>query len=177
MRSSSNAFLVLVLFVAGAGSYIGGKLESATTPTPLQLHASTAAKKGNVSVSTGLINSDAGGFYSLDHDTGELQCRMIDSRSGKKIGTFRSNVNEDMQFDKIGERSYLMLVSYLLPNKSKSLEARLGDSTCFIVETISGRVIGYHVSYDKRRQLSGRNQDGKLKIGSSFLLRSKTREK
>ena len=177
MKSSSTAYLVLVMLFAGAGSYIGSQLESGTDATPLQLHAGTAAKKGNVSVSTGLINSDAGGFYSLDHDTGELQCRMIESRTGKKIGTFRANVTKDMQFDKIGERSYLMVVSYLLPNKSKSVQTRLGESTCFIVETISGRVIGYHVSYDKRSQLSSRNQDGKLKIGSSFLLRSKNREK
>lgn len=179
MKASSIAFLTLVFLFAGAGSYIGNTLDSDAT-SPLLLHAKSAEKKSNFSIGTGLINSDCGGFYSLDHETGELQCKMIEQRTNKVIGTFRANVTEDMQFDKVGERNYLMKVSYVIdhPKKHDSYKERLGDSTCFIAETITGRVIAYRVSYDKRLELGKRYQDGKFKGHPSFLLRSsKTRGK
>ena len=179
MNSSTSVFLVLVLFVAGAGSYIGSKFASDGTPSPLPLHAMTAAESNDsFSVSTGLINSDAGGFYSLNHDTGELRCKMIDLRTNKIIGTFRADVTKDMQFNKTGERKYLMRVSYFVPDKTKNAINRLGASACFVTETVTGRVIAYRVAYDKLRQVAGNNQSGTLEPGPSFLLYStKTSEK
>ena len=154
--------MLLVLVFARLGSYLGN-LPSRNNPS-LQLHATTALEnEGNVSVLTGIIESNTGGLYIFDHDTGQLQCWMIDRKSGEIVGVFNADVFKDMLFDKVGKTRFLLRVDYILESQHKGVKTRAGNSTCFVTETISGKIIAYQVAYDKNALTRGRLQEGDLK--------------
>ena len=175
LKNLSFRSMFLVLMLAGIGSFIGNIL-SQNDPQPLQLNASTISNDGNVSLSTGLINKNSNGLYILDHDTGDLKCWMIARHSGQITGTFRTNVFDDMQFTKAGNSKLLMIVNYAVkPTAGKVQETgnRSGMSTCFVAESISGKIITYRVAYDPKALVSGRNQSGKLEAISKTIFRDK----
>ena len=177
LNKSPIVFLVLVLLVAGTGSYLGGKF-NAVHPPLLELHASTVTKKGNLLIGTGSVNEKSTGFYSFDQGTGKLYCRTIDRYSGELTGEFDADVFKDMLFDKVGGQNYLMLISGNSPGAGQTAATRLGQSTCYIVEPETGKTIGYKAEYKKRDQLRGGFVSGKLKAVSKFVLRDrKTRVK
>ena len=162
MNKSSLAFMLLVFAFAGLGSYFGSLLS--TNNPSLQLDAATALEnEGNVSVLTGIIETNTGGIYIFDHDTGQLQCWMIDRKSGEIVGIFNADVFKDMLFDKVGKTRFLIEVDYVLESQHKGVKTRAGDSTCFVTETISGKIIAYQVAYDKNALTGGRLQEGELK--------------
>lgn len=175
LNKSSIVSLVLVLLVAGTGSYLGSKF-SAVQPPLLELHASTAIKQGNLLIGTGSVTQNSTGFYSFDQDTGKLHCRTISRNTGELTGDFQADVFKDMLFEKLGDQNYLMLVGGIHPGTGQSVTTRLGQSTCYIVEPETGKTVGYKVEYKKRDQLRGGFVSGKLKAVSKFMLRdSKTR--
>ena len=154
--------MLLVLAVAGLGSYFGNLLSK--DKQSLQLHAVTDFEnKGNVSVLTGTIESSTSGLYIFDHDAGQLQCWMIDRKSGEIVGIFKADVFKDMLFDKVGKTRFRLNVNHALESQHKGTQTRTGDSTCFITETISGRIIAYQVEYNKNALTRGRLQEGNLK--------------
>ena len=172
MKNLSFSSLFLVLMLAGVGAFIGNTL-SQNDPQPLQLNASTISNDDDVTISTGLVDKNASGLYILDHVNGELQCWLFDQNSGEIVGTFRTNVFEDIRLRDIKNPKFLMAVNYIVPNETKKATSRTGMSTCFVAETVSGKIATYQVAYDKKTLLSGRNQSGPLKVVSKHMFRDK----
>ena len=60
------------------------------------LQAATATVGGSFAIATGMIDSDVEGLFVLDFVTGDLQCAVLNFRTGKFNAVFRANVLQDL---------------------------------------------------------------------------------
>ncbi len=104
------AFLTMIS--SGVGVYLGNHFAqdrmSQELP-PIQLKAGTAARTKSLSMATGLVDNNAEALFVLDHVSGNLQCWLLNSRTGSVGGIFTANVAADlMMVNKTGEPDYVM---------------------------------------------------------------------
>ncbi len=92
------------------GVLYGIQYRTANIPFPATILNATASHGGKtMALATGPIHQDVEGLFVLDFLTGELQCSVLNPRTGQLGGLYRHNVVQDLGVEAGKQPSYLMV--------------------------------------------------------------------
>src|SRR5262245_29480948 len=133
------AGVVIGLAVGGAlaaGAVIG-RWNSADSAGDLRLKAMAAQSNDNFAIATGVIDDEVEGLFTLDFLTGDLQCYVVNPRTGALGGWFKTNVAKDLPPEGTKKPAYL-LVTGTIQVQGTSGNARPAGSLCYVVDGNTG---------------------------------------
>ncbi len=141
--------------------------------TPLILKAESAAGGEGLSFATGIIARDIDGLFVLDHLTGNLQCWLLNPKTGQIGGIFQTNVNADMGVTKAGDADFVIVTARIdTTGQGREQNLRPGASICYVGDGNSGKVVAYGLLFDRPRLLVGNDvQEGTLEVVARGLAR------
>ena len=168
-----NALLVLLsglgLFLLSAGMLAGvaATLAFHQPQDPLAelpLFASATDTGESMSMATGPIDEEMEGVFLLDFVTGELACAVINSRTAKVGGVFKTNVIKELGIEEAKKPAYLMTTG------NATFVGRVGNqqpARCivYVCDQNTGNFGAY--SFTWNRTLA---QKGTLQAGPMILL-------
>lgn len=162
------AIALLVGLTTGVGVYVGNRLaqdrEIHVMP-PINLNAGTAARTKSMSMATGLIDGNVEGLFVLDHLTGNLQCWLLNTRTGQVGGIYRANAAADLQLaGKAGQPEYMMTTGNFFFSGGNAGNNAPSQSICYVGDANSGNVVGYGVVYNPQAINRGIVQQGILNV-------------
>ena len=146
----------LPLFQPGSmAGTAGGGLPAWLTPAALQ--ASSASQAESFAMATGAIDSDVEGCFMLDFLTGELQCVVLNYRTGRFGGFFRTNVIADLGSDPVKKPKYVMVAGAInFPRGAAA--ARPGHSVVYVLDTTTGNYAAYGLPWRRELAATGQGQ-------------------
>jgi len=156
---------LVVALATGIGVWVGTRAASQPLnqfATPTALKAATAARSNSLSMSTGLIDGNVEGLYVLDHLSGNLQCWLINSRTGAIGGIYKANVAAALASDKGGEPDYLMVTGNFNWTGGNIQNLQVGQSIVYVADANTGKVVGYSLNYNRTLIQRGEVQGGNL---------------
>ena len=165
-----------LVFVVGAaaatGVVIGGRLVNNPDSqvgqqelfNQLKLHAGTAARGKSISMATGLVDENVEGLYVLDHISGNLQCWILNSRTGGIAGIYRANVLKDLASDKTGEADYVMVTGNFFYSGGNLANNTPANSLVYVADVNTGNVVGYLLAFNRQGIARGVVQSGALQL-------------
>ena len=167
------ALAILIGATTGIGVFVGNKLAQnrdsnsqliPPMPHPLELNAGTSTRAKSLSMATGQIDEDVEGLFVLDHISGNLQCWILNPRTGQPIGFYTANVKQDLASDgKTGESEYVMVTGDFFFRGGAGNEAP-GRTVCYVGDAGTGNVVGYGLVYNESAIKRGTAQKGLLKL-------------
>lgn len=132
---------------------------------PIELNAGTSARTESMSMATGLVDGNVEGLFVLDHASGNLQCWVLNPRTGQVGGIYRANVTADlMNVGKTEQPDYIMTTGNFFFSGNNTGSTSPGQSICYIADGKTGNVVGYGLVYNKQAIKRGIVQNGLLKI-------------
>jgi hypothetical protein len=144
----------------GAGGAIDGTWGHGWLP-PRELHASGAAASESFAIASGAIDEDVEGVYMLDFLTGDLQCSVLNFRTGRFGAVFRANVLQALGSDPVKHPKFLM-VSGAINFPRGASAARPGNSVIYVLDTTTGNFAAYGIPWRREIAATGRVQSGAL---------------
>ena len=108
-------------------------------------------------MATGSIDEDVEGLFLLDFVTGELQCAVLNYRTGRFTSLFRANVQADLGVDPAKRPKYLMTTGMINFPRGASA-ARPGNSVVYVMDTSSGNFAAYAIPWRRELASIGRPQ-------------------
>jgi len=127
------------------------------------LHAVAAIGGESFAVATGPIDDDAEAYFAIDFLTGELQCTVLNYRTGKFDALFKANVIAALDIDKSKKPTYL-LVTGQVNFRRGGATARPGHSVVYVMDGNTGNFAAYGVPWRPDLAASGRPQAGELML-------------
>ena len=166
-RIITGLALILGFLGVSVGAYFAGRYEHLTnrselrnpSDVPMTLHADSAVSGDNFAIATGRIDGDVDGVFTLDFLTGELQCAVLGSRTGKFNGLFKGNVVNDLG---VGQNPKYLMVTGRISLPRGVAPARVADSVVYILDTSTGNFATYGLPWRPELASAGRNQGGQL---------------
>ncbi len=162
---------LIVAFATCIGSYAGYRIATESSKTEwsdslaeLQLQAATASSGKTMSMATGQLDKDVEALFVLDHISGNLQCWLLNSRTGGVGGIYRINVIDDLVLDKAAQPEFLMVTGRFFWSAGFAANVAPALSVVYIADGNSGNVVGYSVTVDKQAVRRGLPQAGLLKL-------------
>ena len=150
----------------GIGIVIGSRMTASSDSAPQwpfgeqTLYATGADSKGTFAMATGSIDDNTEGVFILDFLTGELQCAVMNYRSGEIFGAFKRNIAQDLPVDRTKDPSYLMVTAVTsFPRGSGPQPAQC---VVWVLDTNTGQFAGYGFPWNRTSAVSGRLQSGTL---------------
>ena len=171
------ALMIAASSFTAVGMLIGmGWKSSPVASAPVELHADSAARGKGMSFATGLIDDDGvEGLFVLDHLTGNLQCWILNKRTGDIGGIYSANVGVDMELEKVGDSDFVMTCGRIPFNPA----ARRGNikpalSVCYVGDGNTGKVVGYGLEINPQVIAQGGAQQGELQVVCKGVTREAT---
>lgn len=159
---------IITLVSSGIGVYLGNRFAQdrmLQNLPPIELMAGTASRTKSMSMATGLIDNNAEALFVLDHVSGNLQCWMLNSRTGNVGGIFTANVKTDlMMAGKTGEPDFVMTTGNFFFNGNTTANLSPAKSVCYVADATSGNVVGYSIIYNKQAIVRGTVITGTLNV-------------
>jgi hypothetical protein len=151
--------------MAGVGMLVGAMVVSwSSRPTitlpDTPLFATASNSGDNMIMATGDIDEGAEGLYVLDCLTGDLQCWVIDPRTGVFAGTFVHNVLEDLA-TKEGKLSFAMVTGSIDAPRGGGA-SRPANSAVYVADCNSGNVAMYTIMWNRTMAATAKPQAGGL---------------
>jgi hypothetical protein len=117
-------------------------------PQGAPLHASTACTSESLAIATGVIDEQVEGLYTLDFITGDLQCFVLNPRTGKFVGWFKTNVTTHLPVEKGKKPQYLLTTGNWQP-AGFSGNIRPANSVVYVADANTGMFAAYYVPWFK----------------------------
>lgn len=162
--------LVASAFTA-VGIFVGTRWVA--SPSPITVHADTAAGGEGLSFATGPITGEVEGLFVMDHQTGVLQCWVVNQNTGNIGALYKFNVAAELGVEKAGDADYVIATGKIdfIGN------ARVGNDTpsrciCYVGDGNTGRVIGLGLYINKSILAAREQQEGEMTV----ICRGFTRE-
>jgi len=98
--------------LVGAGMLVGCLVTmqwKSEAPQVQMMQASGGAAGEYFAMAVGRIDEQTEGVYFLDYLTGQLECRVLNARTGRLGGVFKHNVIADLGVDKAKKASYVLI--------------------------------------------------------------------
>lgn len=124
-----------------------------------------------ISVATGYITDTVEGIFVLDHVTGNLQCWVLNSRSGEIGGIFKGNITEALGIQAKNDADFVMATGRFDFTNFRKGNLRYASCICYIGESSAGKIIGYSFLYDPSTGARGELQTGDLEIVTTIPFR------
>lgn len=130
-------------------------------PQGLPLHASTAASSDTMAIATGRIDDDIEGLFTLDFLTGDLQCFVLNPRTGKYVGWFKTNVTIQLPVEKGKTPKYLLTTGNWAPTGFQTTQRPCG-CVCYVADANTGMAQAYYFPWVKGAASTGITQSTPL---------------
>lgn len=151
------AGLAVGLAIGGAlsaGIWLGAdsRGEQAALPNLGELKLQAMASHGaeTFAIATGPVDEEVEGLYTLDFLTGDLQCYVINPRTGGLGGWFKTNIAKDLSPEKGKKPAYLIATGLLTPKGGSYGNFRPAGSICYVVDANTGEVAAYWFPWAKQ---------------------------
>jgi hypothetical protein len=156
------AGLALGLTIGGAttvGVLLGQRNQAAGMPNLSELKLKAMATHGSdtYAIATGSVDDDVEGLYTLDFLTGDLCCFVINPRTGKFGGLFKTNVAAHLGAEKGKKPSYL-LATGMINVQGYGGNQRPAASLCYVVDANTGDVAAFSFPWAKSATAAGIGQ-------------------
>ena len=126
-----------------------------------KLWADAASSNDAFAVATGPIDQDVEGFYTLDYLTGDLQCAVLNYRTGKFRGLFRTNVIKDLG---AGQNPKYLMVTGRISLPRGASPARVAESAVYVLDSNTGNFVVYTLPWRREMASVGAPQAGQLVV-------------
>lgn len=162
--------LVIGLSIGGAmtvGVILGTKSQaSASLPALEELKLKATASHGaeTFAIATGPIDEEVEGLFCLDFLTGDLQCFVINPRTGGLGGWIRTNIVKDLPVEKGKKPSYLLVTGGINARGGSAGNARPAASICYVVDANTGMVAAYTFPWVKGNTAGNITQAAPMKL-------------
>lgn len=143
--------------VAATTMYFAQPAARPTWPQGAPLHGSTASSSETMAIATGRIDDDIDGLYTLDFLTGDLQCFVLNPRSGKYVGWFKTNVTNQLPVEKGKKPQYMLATGDWSPTGFQTTQRPCG-SVCYVADANTGMVMSYYFPWVKGAASTGITQ-------------------
>lgn len=174
------AFLVCLGLITGTSAYWGTRLAqpeaSPASELPLELQAATSARSDSLSMATGAIEGSVEGLWLLDHVTGNLQCWVLNARTGGVAAIFAANVGNDLGVN-AGNAELMMVTGVFIYDGRRFGNSRPGQSICYVADAKTGNVVGYGFGFNNNLKKQGGVQAGQLQLVCSGKVRQQQVER
>jgi hypothetical protein len=153
----------IVVTAVGIAGYSLGMLntsQSNQNVPPAMLNAMGATHGETIAMATGPMD-DCEALYVLDYLTGDLQCWVIESRTGKFNSLFKYNVTADLAVEQ-GKKPDYVMVTGSAGFRGGGIANNLGSSVCYVADGNTGNVAAYAVPWNSAASSQGRAQSGNL---------------
>jgi hypothetical protein len=144
--------LAMGLFV-GVGMMVGALVATSFHAQPqfilpeTALHASATHGSETLAIATGSIDGETDGVYTLDFLTGQLQCLVMNPRTGTFLGKFDYNVLGDLGVEKGKKPSFVMATGqYLAIGTTGNI--RPAATMLYVVDANSGNGAAYSIPWN-----------------------------
>jgi hypothetical protein len=147
--------------VAAAVMYFGRPAAQPSWPQGLPLHASTASTSETMAIATGRIDDDVEGLFTLDFLTGDLQCFVLNPRTGKYVGWFKTNVTIQLPVEKGKKPQYLLSTGNWSPTGFQTTQ-RPCQCVCYVADANTGMAQAYYFPWVKGAASTGITQSSPM---------------
>lgn len=130
-------------------------------PQGVPLSASTSSTSETLAIATGIIDEQVEGLYTLDFISGDLQCFILNPRSGKFMGHFKTNVTTALPVEK-GKKPQYMLVTGNWQPVGFGGNQRPANSVVYVADANTGMFAAYYVPWVKGAASANAPQAGAL---------------
>ena len=153
--------LVIGLSVA-AGVWIGQQSPESMAAASLQeLKLKAVASHGTdtFAIATGPVDEDVEGLYTLDFLTGDLNCFVLNPRTGAYGGWFHANVANVLKVERGKKPSYLLATGTInVSGGGYGGGGRPAASLCYVVDANTGQVAAFSFPWQKAATAAGVTQ-------------------
>jgi hypothetical protein len=130
-----------------------------------QLHATGTAIGDTFAMATGPIDDEVDGVYILDFLTGDLQCVVLNYRSGRFNAAFKTNVMQDLGLvNDAAKRPKYLLTTGLVNFPRGATAARPGNSIVYVLDATTGNFAAYGIPWRRELAATGRAQVAGLQL-------------
>lgn len=153
--ASSLIAVVAVSFAAG----IYTSIDRSTNAWNLNgqiIRADSAVSNDSFAMATGAVDEDVDGVVTLDFLSGELQCAVLNRRTGTFGGLFKANVAADLG---VGQNT-----KYLMTTGRVNMPGQGGNSVIYVMDTSSGNFAAYGIPWRTDLASARRPQGGALAL-------------
>lgn len=171
--------VVIGLAVGGAlmlGVLVGQRQQGSANLLGLEeLKLKAAASHGadTFAIATGQVDDEIEGLYTLDFVTGDLQCFVLNSRTGGMAGRFMINVNDPKIFGaKRGKKPNFLLATGTFSGGASTGGARPAASVCYVVDANTGDVAAFGFPWARAVTTSGGVQSTPMVLLGKWQARS-----
>ena len=110
----------------------------------LRVRATSTHGAESFAIATGQIDGEAEGVFFLDYLTGDLNCYVINPRSGKFCAWFSTNVQKELPVDKSANRaSYVMTTGEWTPYRSGVGAGQPAGCVVYVADANTGNFAAY----------------------------------
>ena len=122
----------------------------------LKLKAAASHGTDTFAIATGQVDDEIEGLFTLDFVTGDLQCFVLNSRTGAMAGRFMINVNDPKIFGaKRGKKPNFLLTTGAFTGGASSGGAKPAASLCYVVDANTGDVAAFGFPWNRAVTTSG----------------------
>ena len=122
----------------------------------LKLKAAASHGSDTFAIATGQVDDEIEGLYTLDFVTGDLQCFVLNSRTGGMAGRFMINVNDPKIFGaKRGKKPNFLLTTGMFSGGASTGGARPAASVCYVVDANTGDVAAFGFPWQRSVTTAG----------------------
>ena len=169
-----SALMLLAAGFTAAGIGIGLSWNQTDSSGALPVYADNASRGDNISMATGFIEEDTEGLFVLDHQTGLLQCWLLNRQTGAIGGIFSANAGKALQIDKASNADFVMTTGRIDFAGTQGNQ-RPGGSVCYVGDGNTGRVVGFGVQINVAALNARQQQAGELAVICQGVVREGSR--
>jgi hypothetical protein len=165
--------LAIGLSLGGAltlGVWLGHQSPAAAHWTDLKLKASASHGSDTFAIATGAVDDDVEGLYTLDFLTGDLQCFVINPRTGNFGGWFKTNVASHLGIEK-GKKPNYLLATGLINVQGSGGNQRPAATMCYVVDANTGDVAAFSFPWAKSATAAGMAQATEMRLVGKWKAR------
>lgn len=145
-----------------AGTLVAVVNQQPQTTFELPLFATATDTGTSMSMATGPIDDEMEGVFFLDFVSGELTCAVINSRTAKPGGFFRTNVIKALGIAEDKKPSYLMTTGAANFVGFKQGQQQPSKTVVYVCDQTTGRFAGYSFMWNTTLASRGAMQQGEF---------------
>jgi hypothetical protein len=126
-----------------------------------QLHATASDSGDTFAMATGMVSDGVEGVFFLDFLTGDLQCWVMNRRTGQLGGLFKHNVVADLGID-TGKKPKYLMVTGLAPFSRGSSAVRTADSLVYVADENTGHFAAYALPWNRNAAAANAPQAARM---------------
>lgn len=139
--------------LVGVGMLIGALVANQGTsqsPFPAELlNASATDSSNTMAISTGFIADGVEGLFVLDFITGNLQCQVLNPRTGGAGGLFQHNVSLDLGVQQGKQPHYLLVTGVAEFRYATGGNVHPAGCIVYVADANTGRYAAYMMPWNK----------------------------